>query len=352
MGNKLAKQLQVILDKSIDKKRIFGTIFCIQHDKFSWIGGSGNLNPDAPFFIASTTKLFITALVLNLQQKGLLKLDNRISTYLPKEVLLDLHTFEGVDYTYILTIKNLLAHTSGIPDYFQIKGPSEKSLIHQLLDGNDQSWTPAEAISISKSMRPLFIPNTVGKAHYSDTNYQLLELIIEKVTGQPLAKVLNQNLFAPLQLESTYLYTDCNDSTPNLFYYKDKPLEIPQAMSSFRADGGIVSTAKELMRFLHAFFNGTFFPESQIAQLTKWNPIFSPLQAGIGIHQFKLPWIFDPTGKIPELIGHSGLSGTVAFYSPKEKLYLAGTVNQVAHPDLAFKLAIRLIKAIQKGSNE
>lgn len=352
MGNKLAKKLQGILDKSIDEKRIFGTTFCIQHDTFSWIGGSGKLPPDAPFFIASTTKLFITALVLNLQQKGLLKLDDRISKYLPKKVLQDLHTFEGIDYTYILTIKNLLAHTSGIPDYFQIKGISEKSLIHQLLEGNDQSWTPAEAISISKSMRPLFIPNTVGKAHYSDTNYQLLELIIEKITGQPLAKLLNQTLFTPLQLQSTYLYTNPRDNTPSPFYYKDKLLEIPQAMSSFRADGGIVSTAKELMQFLQAFFNGTFFPESQIAQLTKWNPIFSPLKTGIGIHQFKLPWIFDPTGKIPELIGHSGLTGTVAFHSPKEKLYLTGTVNQVAHPDLAFKLAIKLIKAIQKRSND
>lgn len=70
------------------------------------------------------------------------------------------------------------------------------------------------------------------------------------------------------------------------------------------------------------------------------------MQAGVGIHRFKLPWIFNPTGIIPELIGHSGLSGALAYYSPEKDLYIAGTVNQVAFPDTSFRLAIRLIREI------
>jgi CubicO group peptidase (beta-lactamase class C family) len=66
------------------------------------------------------------------------------------------------------------------------------------------------------------------------------------------------------------------------------------------------------------------------------------MRAGIGIHLFKLPWIFNPTGAIPYFIGHSGLSGALAYYSPQENLYVAGTVNQLAHSDISFRTMISL----------
>jgi len=70
------------------------------------------------------------------------------------------------------------------------------------------------------------------------------------------------------------------------------------------------------------------------------------MQSGIGIHRFKLPWFLNPFGTIPELLGHSGLSGALAYYSPTKDLYIAGTVNQVAYPDTAFRLAIKLIQKV------
>jgi hypothetical protein len=76
--------------------------------------------------------------------------------------------------------------------------------------------------------------------------------------------------------------------------------------------------------------------------MQNWNKIFFPMQAGVGIHLFKLPWFFNPFGAVPSFIGHSGLSGALAFYCPKSDLYIAGTVNQVAHPDLSFRLMIQL----------
>jgi len=67
----------------------------------------------------------------------------------------------------------------------------------------------------------------------------------------------------------------------------------------------------------------------------------------IGLLQLvKLPWIFNPAGQIPELIGHSGLSGTIAYHSPEKELYITGTVNQVAFPDSSFRLAVKLIQKI------
>ena len=72
------------------------------------------------------------------------------------------------------------------------------------------------------------------------------------------------------------------------------------------------------------------------------------MKSGVGIHLFKLPWIFNPAGAVPYFIGHSGLSGALAYYSPKENLYVVGTVNQVAFPDISFKTMINFTQKLKK----
>ncbi len=166
-----SKGLQSILDKITDNKTIFGTSFAIKKDAFVWQGATGNLAEQMPYFIASTTKLFTTAIILKLREENKLNLDDKISKFLDKSIVEDLHIYKGKDYSYTLTIKNLLAHTSGFPDYFQGKEASRKSLEDELKMGNDQYWSFEQAIEKSKKMTPLFAPNTKGKAHYSDTNF-------------------------------------------------------------------------------------------------------------------------------------------------------------------------------------
>ena len=72
------------------------------------------------------------------------------------------------------------------------------------------------------------------------------------------------------------------------------------------------------------------------------------MKSGIGFHLFKLPWVFNPTGAMPYFIGHSGLSGALAYYCPKENIYVVGTVNQVADPDISFRTMIKLTQQIMK----
>jgi CubicO group peptidase (beta-lactamase class C family) len=117
-------------------------------------------------------------------------------------------------------------------------------------------------------------------------------------------------------------------------------------MTSFGADGGIVSTSADMLIFIQAFFTGLLFPKEYINDLQEWNNIFFPMQSGIGIHLFKLPWIFNPTGAMPYFIGHSGLSGALAYYSPKENMFVVGTVNQVASPDISFRTMIKLAQIV------
>jgi D-alanyl-D-alanine carboxypeptidase len=338
--------LQSVLNKFIDNKYVFGTSFCIKHKSNLWCGASGNMNTDSQYFIASTTKLYVTAIILHLKSKGILDLDDKISKYLDVDVLKGLHTLNGKDYSPEISIKNLLAHTSGIPDYFHQKNKEGKSLESELVKGNDQFWTFEQVMDYSKQLKPLFVPNAKGKAHYSDTNFQLLGKIIENVTQKSISDNYKELIFNPLGLSRTYLYIDILDQKPMTLYYKSKELFIPKAMASFGPDGGIVSTSNELMTFLTAFFNGTFFSKSYIESLKIWNRIFFPMQSGVGIHRFKLLWIFNPVGTIPELLGHSGLSGTLAYHSPEKDLFVTGTVNQVANPGTSFRLAIKLIQKV------
>jgi len=98
-----------------------------------------------------------------------------------------LHIFKGVDYSNSLTVKNLLAHTSGLPDYFEDNSEERKSLLLKLHEGVDHGWSFEKIMEISKKMTPKFAPNTKGKAYYSDTNFQLLGKITENIYGEKLA---------------------------------------------------------------------------------------------------------------------------------------------------------------------
>ncbi|HRE51866.1 MAG TPA: serine hydrolase domain-containing protein [Flavitalea sp.] len=342
------KLLHLVLDRAIDKKKIFGTSFAIKKDGRTWLGASGDLSIDQPYFIASTTKLFTTAIILYLRKKGSLSLDDKINTYLDSGILNGLHIYKGADHSTELTINHLLAHTSGLSDYFQEKGANGKSLEDELKTGNDQSWTFEQAIERTKAMKPLFVPGTKNKAHYSDANFQPLGRIIEAITKKPYSQNCNDLIITPLGLSKTYLYQDFTDNTPKTLYYKANKLPISKAMTSFGSDGGIVSTSADMLLFIDAFFTGKLFPSQYISELQKWNRIFFPMRSGIGIHLFKLPWIFNPTGAVPPFIGHSGLSRALAYYSPKNNLYITGTVNQVAHPDLSFKTMIKLTQKLIK----
>lgn len=342
------KSLQAVLDKVIDGKKVFGTSFAVKKGAETWQGASGNLTIDQPYFIASTTKLFTTAIILKLREKGRLSIEDKIGKYIGASILSGLHVYKGKDYSEELTIKHLLSHTSGLPDYFQDKGTSGKSLEDELMSGNDQFWTIEEAIERSKNMSPLFAPGTKGKAKYSDANFQLLGKIIETITGKSYAENCQEHIIQPLGLTKTYLYKDATDKTPKTMYYKDKEIQTPKAMTSFGADGGMVSVSADMLIFIEAFFTGKLFPTAYIDELQDWNRIFPPMRAGVGIHLFKLPWLFNPTGAVPYFIGHSGLSGALAFYSPKENLFVAGTVNQTARPDISFRTMISLTLQILK----
>lgn len=348
-AQKIKSELNKIIKKTVDHKKIFGCVVNVESgdNTFSWIGSAGNINNETQYFIASTTKLYITAILLKLRSEGQIKLNDKISKYISSESLSGIHNYKGTDYSDKIRVKHLMAHTSGLPDYFEEKMDTGKSLRQELSLGHDRSWDFQKVMHNVKKMKPKFKPGAGKKALYSDTNYQLLGRIIELITDKNMGDAFNDLIFNPLKLKKTYLYPDINDKTPIDIYFKKQQLHIPQAMASFGPDGGIVSTAHESMIFLKSFFNGQFFQVELLNELKHWNNIFFPLKYGTGIMQFKLPRIFSPFKSYPEFIGHSGLSGAFEWYCPEKDVYLTGTVNQLANPNLSFKLIINIINCFK-----
>ncbi len=337
---------------------------------FRWAKAGSNLESEpikpgneVSFWIASVTKLFIAAAILRLQEKGHFTINDPVNHYLPSSMLERLHISKsGEDHSNSLTIYHLLSHTSGLPDYIEIKPKGGNSLFDLVLEEGDRSWTIEEILEIVKSEgKPLFPPQPVDldnkKARYSDTNYQLLIAIIEAVTGRSIDLVFKDMFYKPLNLRSTYhpgTKPLDHEATSIPTWCGEKQLHIPLAMESF---GDLNSTAGDLLRFMRALISGETFnhPATGLLMREKWNqfgflisPVAPgwPIEYGLGMMRFEMPRLFTPFQQIPAVIGHTGANGSWLFYCPDYDFYIAGTVSQVLAAAVPFRLIPRVLKVI------
>ncbi|WP_029040085.1 serine hydrolase domain-containing protein [Cucumibacter marinus] len=308
--------------------------------------GEALMTPDTPFFIASTTKLFATAIIMRLRKQGKLTLDDRIVDYFPKGALTGLHKLDGQDRTGEITIRHLLTHTSGIADYFEGKRADGTRFADAMLKGTDSSYSLEDVLeAVRDDLTPAFVPGQKGKALYSDTNFQLLGGIIERITNHSLAAVVDTHIAIPLGLKKTYLFTRDKalaHGNPLDLRNGSELIQVPRAMQSVRLDGGGVSTSTELLRFLRGFYSGEIFPTDYLPEMTgEWRSIFFPLEYGVGLMRFKLPWYFSPFRKVPTFWGHSGISGAFAYWCADRNIYIAGTLNQLANRSLPYRFLMQ-----------
>ena len=309
----------------------------------------------SPYFIASTTKLFVTAILLQLRHEGRIDFDKPAATYLPDSLLDGIHVLKGVDSSNVITVRQMMAHTSGIADYFEQRGKKGRTYFERVLK-EDFGWTVEDVVESTRTLKPRFAPSTPRQAFYSDTNYQLLGALIESLEEASFSDVLNKRIVQPLGLNDTYLFTEYHipryDHVSDMLFGK-KPVVIPKAMASFQADGGIVSTAPDSLRFLQAFMDGSLFPTAHFREIMgTWRSIFGPLEYATGIMRYQLPRILSPFTPMPLMVGHSGASGAVLFFAPELDLYIAGTINQLKKRGLSFQLMTRIIVLCKKLLSE
>jgi len=340
--------LDNLVSKATKKKYICGAVFHVSSgdDSIDLISASGEMEEDSRYYIASINKLFISSIVLRLYTENRLDLHDKISKYLPEEVIRGLHRYKGKDYSNDLTVAHLISLTSGLPCYLTDRQADGKKAMAELEAGIDQSWPIEKVIREVKKMKTHFPPGKRGRAKYSDTNHQILSLIIEKITGES-ARVALKNLFRELSLTGTGVCEDVNSETFVPLRHKSQEIHLPLFLNSTQND--IISTAKDQMTFLKAFFSGHFFPKERLSELEKWNRIFFPLQYGIGIQKFRMPRILSPFSPVPDMIGHCGSVGSVAFYVPDKDLYVTGSTNQQARPNIAFQTMIKIVNNLRQS---
>ena len=304
-----------------------------------------------PFYTASIGKTFTASAISVLVEQGELNFEDKLSVYLPDSTLKNLHVFEGKDYSSEITIAQLLQHTSGLPDYFEGETTDgTPNVMEQLFTDADKFWQPVETIDfVKEEMQPLFAPGTGYR--YSDTEYVLLGLIIENVSGMPLHDFFRQHFFEPLDMQHTYmnLRSDPLAKTGKMaeFYASDFEAGKLTSLSADWAGGGIVSTASDLIKFQYALFSGKIISEKTLKTMQNWVPETRGMEYGFGLRKIEFRKLFP---LLPDLtiVGHSGSTGSFMFYCPKLDVYLAGTLNQTDEVKNSVKLMVKLLSLLQR----
>lgn len=328
---------------------------------FTWSGAAGiasqadhaPMTKDTPIFIASITKLYTAAAIMRLYEQSALALDDPMAKYLPDDLIRGIHVYQGHDYAHEITIEQLLAHTSGIANYFDEKPKGGQSGFEMMVADPRRVWTVDETIARARDeLQPNFKPGT--DASYSDTNYQLLGKIIESVTGKPLHQVYEEFFFRPLHLKHTWLVARSEPQVkpsagPADIFYNDMNITNIGANGANWADGGIISTPEEMVVFLKALNEGDIVSKDTLQLMHNWHPLRGlPFEYGFGTMRFALPAFVNVVLQTPPVWGHSGSTGAFLYYAPDLDLYMAGTTNTVADQRAPLMLMIRAMKAVQR----
>ena len=207
---------------------------------------------DARFRIGSATKMFTASLVLQLAAEGRLGLDDPVQTWLPGQLPASFPT---------ITVGQLLDHTSGLPKSTEDAGHEDPAwVVRHRFD-----WHSPRAVVRSATRQPMaFAPGT--NQQYNGVNYFLAGLVVEAVTGHSYAHELRTRLLRPLALDDTYLpgRGEVHLRGPHTHGYVrvgDRLVDVTAQSAYAWAEGGMVSTTRDLGRFLGALMAGRVVPQ-------------------------------------------------------------------------------------------
>lgn len=258
-------------------------------------------------------------------------------------------------------MRHLLGHSSGLPDYLEINRKNEKNIFDIIFEEGDRSWSIQDFVNIVRDAnRPHFDPQDLDarkrKVCYSDTNFQLLIAVIRQVTGKSPGEVFEEMIFSPLGLKNTFYPGTRPETKTAKIWYKDKPLDIELALASF---GDLNSTVDDMLVFMRALISGKIFdnPSTFKMMCNEWNrfglsvsPVRPgwPIEYGLGIMRFRYPWFLSLFSPVPEVIGHTGVSGSWLFYCPPLDIMTAGSVNQITAAAVPFEVVPKILRSITK----
>jgi len=245
------------------------------------------INAHTDFRLASFTKQFTATCIMLLVRDGKLHYDDHLTDIFP----------EFPAYGKSITVRNLLNHTSGLPDYEEIlmkqypNAPDDK--IPQILDAGVLK-------SLEQQTAGQFPPGS--KWQYSNSGYAVLAMIVEKVSGEPFGQFLRDRIFAPLKMNQTLAYEKGKNEVPHRAYghAKDKDgswRETDQSpTSAVLGDGGIYTSIDDLEKWDRALREHTLLSEAEMQPaLTPVEPTGGPAKFQSGkIISYGFGWFLGP----------------------------------------------------------
>jgi CubicO group peptidase (beta-lactamase class C family) len=247
------------------------------------LDGIDSITANIPLHIASVTKTFTAMAILKLQEQGKLSINDSLTKY-----------FAGFNYEGV-TIKTLLNHRSGLPNYLhflqQVGWPEDsmmynKDIVHLLIT--------------KKAVLTDLVPADT-KFSYNNTNFALLALIIEKVSGMPYPQFMKENIFDPIGMKNTFVrYNTDTTKLSQSFDWKGRRIYDTQ-LDAIYGDKNIYSTAQDLLKWDRVLADSVFLsPQTLAAAYTPYS------NEKPGVKNYGLGWrmnIYDDGKKI---IFHNG----------------------------------------------
>jgi D-alanyl-D-alanine carboxypeptidase len=286
--------------------------------------------------------MFMAVTVLQLVEEGALELDAPVATWLP-DLLPDGDA---------ITVRQLLQHTSGLYDYLE-----DRRFVIQAYEDPERVFEPQELVEYAIRFPSLFEPGAEDSWDYSSTNYVVLGMLVEEVTGDSLAAALRARIFEPLGLARTFSVPPDHVAGAQSHGYSENTDQTEVALSFAYGTANIVTTIEDLRRFGEALFADELLePESGELMRTfvggKGQYDMPELEYGLGLMRNLLPIGPGPDGEERDeeqgrVIGHIGGFGGfrgALWYGVENEILIALDVNQAAtDPN---DLATRVLDAI------
>jgi D-alanyl-D-alanine carboxypeptidase len=310
---------------------------------FSDLEAKRQMKPSDIMAAGSVGKTFAAAVALQLVKEGKINLDDRVEKYLGSE-----KWFARLPNAKDITIRQLMNHTSGLVRY-----EFKEQFTKDLTANPDKIWKPEELVAYLLDEKP---PFEAGKGwDYSDTNYIVLGMIIERVTGKKFYDETQKRILKPLKLEKTFPqdrreiknlipgYAGAN----NPFGGKDKVLENGRFIINPQFEwtgGGWVSNAEDLARWAKMMYEGRAFSADLLLQMLDGVPARLGRDA-----KYRLGVIIRPT-PVGLTYGHSGFFPgymTDVMYFPEHKIAVAAQVNSSVPQNLGKPLGRVLVEAAE-----
>jgi len=211
------------------------------------------LDNNSTFQLASVSKQFTAASILILFEKGLLKLDDKVTKYYP-------------DFPYEdVTIKHLLNHTSGLPQYFWLAEHEWK---------NKKAPTNSEMMKMLAEYKLQHYFKSGSRFDYSNTGYFVLASLVEKISKESYRDFVEKNIFKPLGMSNSYVYRfNQDDIEENQLYgyrvYRGwKHIKIPGTVNdAITGDKNVYSTVDDLFRWINGLNSGKIISQNTLDQM-------------------------------------------------------------------------------------